>query len=289
MTATVPNAKVWDGSQWVEAIGYKTEQDFVFPLSVAIDGVVNSTMAAVNVTANSSAHTFGSWTQLVASTTAATSMIQFRSPASTNGVASGTIIQFGVGAAGSETAIFSAAIGSFASGQQMLTIFVPVGIPAGSRISARVQSVITGGRTVAVSVFSFWQVGNFASATEVDTYGVNTATSRGTNIAASSAWTEITSSTTRDYRALVIIPSASNSNMLQENVIMDLGIGASGSEVVKFQHEFSTNTNETIVVAITRINGGFYVGHVPVGSRIAVRQNTARTYFDATVLGIPYL
>ena len=287
MTYQLATAKVWDGSAWVPAVGGgKTGQDLIvgwasdFSAATPV-GTVGGTGTVI--AASSSAHTFGAWTQIYASTGYDVAVIVVQVGTATAGQASGSVVEVGVGASGAESAIAQYACGSHAA-----WVAIPVRVAAGSRISARLQSVVTGGKTGVVYMSLVPQIGDFAGSSSTDAYGVDLATSRGVNLSASNVWTEITASTTRAYRALSFTLSASNDTQLNQNAIAEIATGASGSETRIGGYRFRTNVNENLLTDQGPVPF-LYVGDVPAGTRLAVRQNSAQTYFDACVIGIPYL
>ena len=74
----------------------------------------------------------------------------------------------------------------------------------------------------------------------------------------------------------------------RHRAIAEIATGASGSETRIGGCRFRTNVNESIFTDQGPVPF-LYVGDVPAGTRLAVRQNSAQTYFDACVIGIPYL
>lgn len=285
MSYQLTTAKVWDGSAWVPAVGgAKAGQDLIvgwasdFSAATPV-GAVGGT--STTVTASSSAHTFGAWTQIYASTAYDVAVIVVQVGTNTGGQASGSVVEIGVGASGAESAIARYACGSHA-----MWVAIPVRVAAGSRISARLQSVVTGGKTGAVWMSLIPQIGDFASPSSTDAYGVNLATSRGVSLPASNVWAEITASTTRAYRALSFTLSASNDTQVGAAVIAEIATGASGSETSIGGFRCRSSANEAIT--LDSPVPFLYVGDVPAGTRLAVRQNSAQTYFDACVIGIPY-
>ena len=288
MTYQLATAKVWDGSAWVPAVGGgKAGQDLV--IAMASDFLSASPVRTlggpgITITASASAHTFGAWTQLVASTTFDAAAIALVATAvGALGTATGSVIEIGIGASGAETVVARVAVGSHAG----YDVLIPVRVPSGSRVSARIQSVVTGGKTGVLQVGFVPQIGGFLGAADTDVYGVDTATSRGTNVAASDVWTQVTASTTRAYRGAVVVFSVSNDTQTNTSPIGELGTGASGSETTIATLRFRGTTNEAITTDQPMMPF-LYVGNIPAGTRLAVRQNSGQTYFDACIIGVPY-
>jgi hypothetical protein len=239
---------------------------------------------SVVLTANSSAHTFGAWTQVVASTAFESSaLIVGTNNFNTSTVATGSVIDIGIGASGSEVSLMQIAVGSHNTYQTV----IPIRIPAGTRIAARIQSVVTGGKTGQLHYGLLPVLGDFVSAPTVDVYGVDLATSRGVGITSVNTWTEITSSTTQAYRGMCVVISASNDTQANANIVFQLGVGASGSETVLGYGRVRQVATEAVLTDVGQFPF-LYNGNIPAGSRIVVQLNNSSTTFDACVIGIPY-
>jgi hypothetical protein len=249
---------------------------------------------AANVTAGGSSHTKGAWTELIASASAQADLLVVTvAGVSVNNTATAMLLDIGKGASGSETAIAS----NIAVGGAMQTTItveriglslvsaIPVNIPSGTRISARTQALIASDTAfVSVQLYSFGDSSLVPSTADV--LGTSTGTSAGTNLSASNAWTEMVGSTSQDYIAFCVVPSISTATTnLNETAIYEIGVGAAGSEVAFGQLPVFVRSTE----GIFNIDGQilFFGKEVSSGSRIAVRQNTVRTFFDATVIAIP--
>jgi hypothetical protein len=254
--------------------------------------LVNSS-AEVSLTANTSAHTKGSYSELIASTSANAGllvlMVQDISAASTN---TATLIDIATGASGSETDI----IGNLAVGGAVTTtgptgvaVSVPLKIPSGTRISARIQSVVTGGKTATAQVFLFDVGGDYATApTSVDVIGGNTANSQGISFSgASGTWVQATASTSQAYRAVAIVPSTHNINIASISPQLEIGVGGAGSEQVFGLTVASYLNNEVVQSSPPYLS--LFGRNIPSGSRLAVRHNIAANpdRYGFTLIGIP--
>jgi hypothetical protein len=246
----------------------------------------------VTVTANATANTKGSWTQLIASSSGNTSSIVV-SAAGVGATATNTatLLDIGIGASGSETVIIGdVAVGASGStGQGVNNSFgIPFKIASGTRISARIQSVVAGGKTASISAF-LMDLGNYDTApTSVDVIGADTANSKGISFSgASGSWNEAVASTSRNYRAVCCVLSAHNSDMAGITIAWDVGIGASGSEVVFGNGRAAVGSNELLSNA-TPYNYLFGT-KIPAGSRLAVRHNIAANpdRYGFTLIGVP--
>jgi hypothetical protein len=245
---------------------------------------------SVTLTANSSAHTFGAWTQVIASVPENTSMIIVDvSGIGVTTVNTASIISIGIGASGSETELFNFACGSattaLAGAISGLQFVIPVQINSGSRIAARLQSIVTGGKTATIKIKTFDanEYDFIYQPQKYDSLGVDLATSRGTNVAASNTYTEIVASTSNIYRGVCVIPSVATDNAGNvTNHTMSLGVGPSGSEVQIGSLSYQVASNETLYSS----PNFFMPALIPAGSRIAVRQSSTATFVDASVIGV---
>lgn len=244
---------------------------------------------SVTITASATAHTKGSWSQIIASTTAQTTMINFAVISVNVSTAdSATLLDIGVGAAGSETVI----VPNIAIGGCSTAVFrIPVKIASGSRIAARIQGV-RASQTAAINARDFQCVNATDAAlipTAVDVLGTSTATSTGTAMSgASGTWVEIVSSTSQPYIAFVIAPSTSDTDTAsQGDAVYEIGVGASGSEVRFGELNFAIGASENFSVSPLRLNT--FGREVPTGSRLAIRHNIAAnpSKYDACIIAVP--
>ena len=153
------------------------------------------------------AHTKGSWVQLYASTprTFYGVWIDVRSVSGT-GAATPGLIDIGLGANPNEFAVIPNYDAGYKNG--LAWQYFPLIIPAGSRISARWQSV-TASDTCVVRVVldpGAQYPHGYARCTQ---YGANLAASAGTSVTAGTppafgSWTNIGSTTSRDHRAFTV-------------------------------------------------------------------------------------
>lgn len=227
--------------------------------------------AGTTVTASSSANTKGSYTEII-STTASDAfgfMLMVTSPSSR------MAIDIAFGASGSETVIVGD-IFVVESSTAPFAYFFPIQIPAGTRIAARCQST-TGSATVGVALIlmdgSFDSRQALAQAT---TYGFTSSTTQGVTVTTGAldtkgSWAEIASSITADIRYLVV---CCRFNIVNTNFLLDIGIGASGSEVV-------------LVPNINGINNSSlreYEVSIPSGTRLAARAQAASSAVVANLV-----
>jgi hypothetical protein len=266
------STQLWRNLEWLELFATK----------------VVDRPGSITVTANTSAHTKGSWSQLIASTSANVSLIYLSvNSVNTSATNTATLLDIATGASGSETAIAS----NIAVGGASFSIVIPlpVKIASGTRVSARIQSVVTGGKTAAL-VPIFLDGGDYAtSPTTVDVIGADTANSKGISFSgASGTWVEATASTSQAYRAVVLVPSMHDADIATiANTVMEVGVGASGSEV-SFGSTYNSFVN-TEQVTTAGINFGLFGRRIPSGSRLAVKHNISTNpgRYGFTLIGIP--
>lgn len=272
--------------------GQSLRQSQPVPWSDGLGSSFLAGSAATTVTANATTHTPGAWQQLLAAS-ATTEVAGLLVIYGTAGAASSTdtpmLLSIGTGASGSETAIISGIAISQWGG---LSIAIPVRIPGSSRLSAQIQSGVAS-RTALISAALYSTPFADRLPTTAEVLGTSTSTSVGTAFSTTAnAWTEITASTTKDYQALVLVPSFSNATGNAGNHRYELGIGGSGNEVPVTALSVSNNSNAAAIYStIAGQVGGIYGGFVRAGSRISARCSLATNpeRADVCVIGVPYV
>jgi len=247
---------------------------------------IQSDSGSATVTASASAHTKGAWSPLVTSTSANASLLIIEvSGIGTAATDTAALLDIGTGAASSESAIIgNVAIG----GASDIAFYVPFKIPSGTRISARIQSVI-GSDTATVGVYVI-DAGDYnISPTSVDVIGGDTATSKGISFSgASGTWVVAEASTSRAYRAIVPVLSVHNATVTAtSNASYDIGVGSAGNEVVFGRFRNTFNANEQVFNVRPYIS--LFGRNIPSGSRLAIKHpitsNPDRCGF--CLIGIP--
>jgi hypothetical protein len=275
MTYQLANAKIWNGTAWVSAAA-----DYAFGFA---NSVYNPT-AFVTPTASATIHTKGAWTQVVASTAGAIDLLKVLFNSSTSGAATGSLLDIGVGAAGSEVVIVSnVGVGSasqrYTANNECSVMLIPVPtIAAGSRIAVRVQSVV-----VSKGV-GCWVNGYYTGqpANSVTTYGTNTATSTATGLG--TAWTQITAATSAEHRVLSCVVSGSSTAINGLLTTVTVGYGPSGSEVTLGAFPITTNNIEIVSMPVG-VELSTLMRGVPSGSRLVAKLGTT-VHCQLTIMGI---
>lgn len=240
--------------------------------------------APVTVTASASTNTKGSWVELIASTDANAYWINVSAAISGRGNAIDTsfLLDIGTGASGSETVRIADLGMGYRDGRSTL---LPIYVPSGTRVAARGQSnVASRAATVSCQVLS--DLAPTTLGQTLDTYGATTATSRGTNLPTSNTYVEITSSTTQAYKALVATPTGSGTTFQPDTSTYTIARGASGSEIELFSFDVETFSTELLTISDKELST-VYVGDIPAGTRLAVKQSIGRNFRDVILHGVP--
>jgi hypothetical protein len=251
---------------------------------------VGTNDAPVTLTGGATAHTKGSYTQLIASTAAdAYGLWLWARGVSVSAGDGRCLIDVAVGPSGSERIIlpdlnFGAAP---SGGVQYLPrqMFVPIHIPAGSRIAARCQRETASGTVTigwALDEQPAWPGGVGVLGTS---YGIDAANSRGVIITAGNgaygSWQQIVASTSDAHRWWWPgIDCGGDTTQSATATFVQLGVGAAGSEVVLGTWVFRATAAEDLQ--------GPYVPTpvykpLPAGVRIAARASNAANSLGVAV------
>jgi hypothetical protein len=258
------------------------QETFANPWSIPIQF-----SSSVTVTADVSVNTKGAWTEIFASTTSDSDLLLVYLQNASGGFATNSLMDIGIGPSGSETVIIPNIVGggfgqTAGTGVDGSFVF-PVSIPAGSRISARLQSVVSS-RSGTV-LFSLAK-SNYDSPTVLDSLGFDLATSRGVTLTVTDTYYEVSASTSQEYKAIVMMPMCSVNGETASNSIYTLAIGSSGSEtdLGSFTYGFAGNEFAFIPVPLKNF---IYFGKIPAGSRLSVKANPGRASRDVILVGVP--
>lgn len=226
-----------------------------------------------------SAHVLGSWVEIDAALDEAVGFVRIV-PASITGQAGGArsiLFNLGVGAAGSEvTVIDNIGSGWWTSANALYLHpgwMFPLSIPRGSRVAGRMQSLISS--PVVYRIELYGTVEGLRPSAKIASLGADTANSRGTVLTApgaintESAWTEITAATTEPYTALgVSIQGGGDAIQADAEMLVDVGVGASGGESSIISNLFVETTNTEFVLPVSTL---VHPASIPKGSRLAAR------------------
>jgi hypothetical protein len=235
------------------------------------NGALTASTDGTTVTAGSTGSTKGSYAQIVASTAhdAQGFIVQLGNASTANGY----LVDIAVGAAASEQIIVPD-IFVRGPGEQCNTLYVPLPIPAGTRIAARSQAV--NGSATIKCIVHLVGVGQGASEPfqKAENWGAVSASSLGTIVTASGtintkgAWAELIAASARDTRHLILLFQSAAAHRF----LIDLGIGAAASEQVLIPNLFHRGSSSTAATTIVPVSCS-----IPAGTRVAARcqSNTA--------------
>jgi hypothetical protein len=214
------------------------------------------------ITASGSNNTKGSYTTLIAATAhPAGGMFIILGGANTSGGA--YLIDLAIGAAASEQIIVPDLFYHAQADSTYMYAYLPISIPAGVRVSARV-ACSSASRTVRVNVVLVSGEAIEAAATA---YGTDAANSRGTQVTASGStntkgsWTQLTAATTAEHKWCIVMMRSFSG----QQAILDLGTGAGGSEqmVVPNMNLRDSSSGDPVAYAFPL--------RIPKGTRVAAR------------------
>ena len=251
---------------------------------------------SVSVTAGV-ANVKGAWLELVAASARHAHSIVLEIGTPTLASPLGFLIDIGIGASGSEQIIVPNLFYDQRTDNSESVIYVlrlPFNIPEGSRVAARVQCG-TASRVQRISAQLVSGVVSEDGIGRVYAYGVNTATSRGTQVDPGAtahtkgAWSQIVASSDELDGLFMALGHGPVSSTLNSGNLVDIGIGAAGSELVIVPNIFVGNSQsgDSLLPAVTDL---FRV-KIPVGSRLAVRAQSTNNsaterQFDVALYGV---
>jgi hypothetical protein len=247
-------------------------------------------VAQATVTASSTTHTKGAWTEIIASTSVDCSLLCIAiAGVNINNTNTASLLDIGTGASGSETAIISNVAVGGAAGSDFTTPIaiafeVPFKIASGTRISARMQSLVAS-RTGVVRIAAS-SSGDYATApTAVDVIGPSTATSDSVALTGLTTYAQVTASTSQAYRAIAVVPSLATATASSATETMTVAVGASGSEVDFATLPFRRSSTEFVAMQTPYLS--LFARNIPSGSRLAVKGSASGNGVQCTLIGIP--
>lgn len=234
------------------------------------------------ITADAAANTKGAYSQLIAATTMEwLGFLLVVDPAQTG--AAYVAVDIAIGAAASEIDIlknFHCSWKNATNQEGAYSIFIPLRVPVGSRVAARIQSDV-GGRTVRVSCLGYGASARVTPVFEVcETYGFTAGTTRGVSsdpggsANTKGSYVEITASTNERTKAIIIttgLPATSSA----ARRALDFAIGAAASEIILIPNirYVSLNQGDNYVPSF---HGPFPV-NIAAATRLAARTSSSTT------------
>jgi len=265
------------------------------PGDMEVMGVSGSTSYGAALARGTAANSKGGWSSLFTAANA----IRHVSLTFSKYVISGTTspIRFLVDLGISNTAYVSDILVQMNPRSHARTIELPITVPNGSTLQARMQAGTHGftGPSLYVSGHAYSQ--GFAclpAYQDVHTYGVTTGTTSGTQIDpggtadTKGSWTQITGSTSARHTLLILCVQADNGAMTDADWRIDLGVGGSGSETTIWSDRVVRATAGGDDIAPNYIPIPMVV---PISTRLAVRAQCSITdatdrLFDCAILGL---
>lgn len=249
-------------------------------------GAVPSLTRGTSVFASATAHTKGSWAEVVAATEFDAGWIQIEvGNLSAGSTANEWLVDIGIGAAGSEVVIIPDLYFPGPSVDDSASWYFPISIPRGSRIAARTQNV--SGSSVRCNIVVHLISATFMSGPMggqiVSTYGADQSASTGTNIDpggtahTDSAWVEFAAATDRAHNWLGIALRPGDLNLESTGKcqwMLDVAMGAAGSEQEILSDVFISASS------VPDRPGFVYIGMpllIPSGVRLSARARSETT------------
>lgn len=263
-----------------------------FPLAGASKffniGFQSGTTTLKDLATTGSTNTKAAWTEISASTAYAMQGFWVQLYAA-SGAASNALIDIGIGAAGSEIVVVPNLMWkrSASSSSAPLTAYMPISIPAGTRVAARSQG---SNATTTVSLGMICKVATSQSANGYAkgvNHGAVTADSTGTTLTAGTAntkgsYVELVASTAERCNGLLVCVMPNATGTVHS---VDIAVGAAASEVIVIPDFFSR------CVGNTTEEGGNYAFidiSIPAGTRISARtqSSTASATCELVLIGV---
>ena len=239
-------------------------------------GADTSVSEGTQVSAAGSNNVKGSYVQLIASTAhPAGGMLIVLGGANSGG--RGFLVDIAVGAAASEQVIIPNLYHYAQQDSTFTYTYVPISVPKGSRLSARVQSTSASSN---VRVNLILVAGESSLPQAAVDYGSNTGSTTGTSVTSGSgsnnkgSWAQLTASTTAPHRwGIFCVRASGNSQYL-----FDIGIGGSGSEQVLVPNLNcrDSSTGPPVIYSMPM--------RIPKGTRVACRAASATGSLGASVV-----
>lgn len=252
-----------------------------FP-KVEVWGASTAASSGTTLTANATANVYGSFSELIASTGIFSRriMLEIADASGTGALA----IDIAVGASGSEVVI-AEAIHARMDGDgrnNSMSYALPISVPAGVRVSARLKSE-TGGRTVKVVAHGVAGDGLTSSFQGMTYLGSGYTPTNGYSANTKGAWAQLIASTARQYKALHVTWAALDFVAAgTTSALLDLAVGAASSEVVLVENLLATGK----VGGLFGWHNAMIEGVVPSASRLSFRGQVSVSGNAARFLGM---
>lgn len=230
------------------------------------------------ITAAGSTHTKGAFSsgQLIASTAFDSHLMEIVwADTQTAATATHQLTDIGIGASGSESVLVSNLMTGYSFSN---TVLLPIFVPKGSRLSARMQSAIASD-TVNITVFLHQAPSGLAWPvfTRCDSYGATTADSGGLALTpgtsgAESAWTNIGSTTSQKYGAIFPMLAGTPADTTLLNMGLHIELGVSSTTYAEWHAR--SFTDESISGPYPKMP---FFKEIPSGTQLQIRAEASGT------------
>lgn len=221
-------------------------------------------------------NTKGSWVQLIASTAFASAELWLSFNLVSIAGGNDCLFDIGIGASGQEQVLVPNLMVSQGNTSSGALIRLPAWIPAGTRVSARIQSSGTTNSPTLAAYLGIPAFGFPPGSQVFEDLGTTLATSRGTNIDpgavanTKSAYVQLVASTARAYRGLLLLLGNGGraTSPAAASFTVDIARGGAGSEQIILADLLSRGAASNLFAPPAF--GPFHL-HIPVGERLAAR------------------
>lgn len=249
-------------------------------------GLDGGSTSLVELASSTSAHTKGSWTEILTSTDVDSEVLVLHWYPTDDSVY--YLMDIAVGAASSEQVIienlfvagYTTTFGGYSGGH----IVLPFKLAAGTRLSARIQAHSAGTQNVRVSA-SVFALGVFPSIGfgRCTTYGADTANTNGVQCDAAGtahtfgSWTQIDASCANRIRELFVCAASFDNTKTDAYYQIEIGVGGAGSEVVLIPAPMLHARSDATLDATSQVVFGPFPVDVPAGTRLSARVKSSIT------------
>lgn len=226
---------------------------------------------SANLVAHATPHTLGSWVEIDASVAEDCSglWIDSNTVIGVSTVNTAMILELGFGAAAAEAMQVQVYVGGH---RLNLPIYLPLHIPAGTRLSGRIQGAVTVDIFTPQVILEYCR-GRFGwgGYTRAEAIGLNAATSAPTTgDLTDNAFDQAIASTTIPYKALTLHCGISAGVSTAATATAEIGIGAAASEQALGMWFFQALASEIL----QQHTGPRYIERdIAVGTRLSIRKN----------------
>ncbi|WP_428492178.1 hypothetical protein [Rhodopila sp.] len=254
-------------------------------------GAVPASTNPSTVYSSDTAFVKGPWLQLIAATASDTAwvLVQLEKPGGTT-----CALDIAIGAAGSEFVVL-ANLSLSGTGDLPAQYFFPLVIPAGTPVSARFASDQPFyGANINLTLFADGALSG-GGGSAIDTYGFNVAAGVGTPVDPGAtvnkmgAFAQLTASVTNDLAGFFLAfdgQDGQNGSGESACTLMQLAIGAAGSEKIILPYFYNTTFSYSGFVTVLNVNSPYFPFPIRAGSRVAVRMQSQTNVNPDRLMGV---